>query len=142
MEVSREKILSNLKEADLYQLLQKYWIDIIDNNLTNSNSIIDWYVPSIDTWIEGKCRPRHWDALLIERSKWNALMQKENAFYINSTPKGIFVFDIKQLDEPVWDFNKMAKSTYFEGSSTKIEKDSGYFLISKSSFQLDQILIN
>jgi hypothetical protein len=142
MAVNREKILSNLKEADLFQLLQKYWTDIVDNNLTNPNSIIDWYVPTTNTWIEGKCRPKHWDALLIERSKWNALMQKENAYYINSTPKGIFVFDIKQLEEPIWDYNKMAKSTYFEGSGTKIEKDSGYYPISKASFQLDQILIN
>ena len=142
MAVNREKILSNLKEADLFQLLQGYWTSIIDLNKDNPNSEIDWYLQDENIFIEAKCRNKHWDHLLIERRKWNALMQKDNAFYINSTPKGIYVFDIKELEEPVWDYNTMAKSTYFEGSNTKIEKDSGYYPISKASFQLDQILIN
>ena len=140
--LNREKILSNLKEQDLFRLLQGYWTSLIDLNIDNPTSEIDWYVQDTNTFIEAKCRNKHWDLLLIERIKWNALVKKDNAYYINSTPKGIFVFDIKQLEEPVWDYNTMAKSTYFEGSGTKIQKDTGYFHINKASFQLDHILIN
>ena len=50
--------------------------------------------------IELKCRHTHYDELILEKDKYESLMQQANElgftpFYINSTPKGIYAFNLR-----------------------------------------------
>ena len=51
--------------------------------------------------IELKCRHTHYDNLLIEQEKYDALMQQAERlgftpFYVNATPKGIYAFNLNK----------------------------------------------
>lgn len=53
--------------------------------------------------------------------KYDSLLKHEwKTLYVNSTPQGIYLFDIKTLN-PVWITDKMPKQTEFE-SNYKIDK--------------------
>lgn len=52
--------------------------------------------------IELKCRTTHYDELLLEADKYEALISQAKAlgyapWYINSTPKGIYAFNLTKL---------------------------------------------
>jgi len=52
--------------------------------------------------IELKCRHTHYDDLLIEQEKYDALMQQAKRlgftpFYVNATPKGIYAFNLRKI---------------------------------------------
>ena len=76
--------------------------------------------------IELKCRGVHYDTLLIERKKYDALISKadENLdipIYINSTPKGVFRFNL-YLVKPKWEIQYHNKTTEFSVTK-KIPKE-------------------
>ena len=86
-------------------------------------------------YAELKCRRSHYDDLLIERSKYNALMERAKGwipFYICSTPKGVYSFNLKELRQPVWGESKLPKTTDFENND-KIVKTIGFLHISKAT---------
>tara|TARA_Y100000385_G_C13086746_1_gene636742 strand:+ start:946 stop:1326 length:381 start_codon:yes stop_codon:yes gene_type:complete len=77
----------------------------------------DCYSPGTKHRIELKCRRIHYDTLIIEKPKYEAIMKKckENndiPIYINSTPKGIFRFNLSNFD-PVWQTKYLNKTTDF-----------------------------
>jgi len=52
--------------------------------------------------IELKCRHTHYDELILEKDKYESLMAQAEAlgftpFYINSTPKGIYAFNLRKI---------------------------------------------
>ena len=52
--------------------------------------------------IELKCRHIHYDDLILEKDKYESLMQQAEAlgftpFYINSTPEGIYAFNLRKI---------------------------------------------
>ena len=52
--------------------------------------------------IELKCRHTHYDELILEKDKYEALMDRANdlgftPFYINSTPNGIYAFNLRKI---------------------------------------------
>ena len=52
--------------------------------------------------IELKCRQTHYDELILEKDKYEALMDRANdlgftPFYINSTPQGIYAFNLRKI---------------------------------------------
>jgi hypothetical protein len=49
-------------------------------------------------------------------------------FYINSTPSGIYSFDLTDMDEPQWHTHQMPATTEFENVD-KVEKVVGYLPI-------------
>ena len=67
--------------------------------------------------IELKCRKKHYDALIIEKKKYDALMEKCNdnldlPIYINSTPEGIYRFNLYFV-KPVWKKKQLRATTQF-----------------------------
>jgi hypothetical protein len=84
-------------------------------------------------FIELKCRQTHYIDLLIEQIKYRALIEQATdrnllPFYINSTPQGIYSFDLTEIAEPQWVTHLMPASTEFENKA-KVPKVVGYFLI-------------
>ena len=59
----------------------------------------DCYSPATYHRIELKCRGKHYDTLMLERKKYDAMLEKCNdnldiPIYINSTPNGIYRFNL------------------------------------------------
>jgi len=87
-------------------------------------------------YIELKCRATHYDTLLIEEMKYRKLITQAAErelvpFYINSTPAGIFSFDLLDLPEPVWFNHQMPATTEFDRVE-KVEKLVGYLPIEEA----------
>jgi len=85
----------------------------------------DCYSPHFYHRIELKCRGRHYDTLLIEKKKYDALHLKcsdtiDTPMYINSTPEGIYSFNLFEIN-PVWEVQFHNKTTHFT-ENHKIKK--------------------
>lgn len=87
-------------------------------------------------YIELKCRRTHYPTLLIEEMKYRKLITQAAErdlipFYINSTPEGIFAFDLMDLPEPEWIVQRMPQTTDFSRNH-KVDKLVGYFPIEEA----------
>ena len=118
-------ILFIMNEEILFRLIK---LRIPDLEKTNQFSYRDGYSAKYDLTIELKCRYKHYDNLLIEKMKYDKLIQHKKVFYINSTPIGIFSFDLKKLPEPLWQLDYMPKQTEFN-ETYDIQKMVGYLNI-------------
>ena len=81
-------------------------------------------------YIELKCRHTHYPDLLIERSKYTRLIDEAGfrvltPWYINSTPEGIWGFDLSRVPEPAWSDRRMPATTEFS-NTRKIMKLVGF----------------
>ena len=87
-------------------------------------------------YIELKCRYTHYPTLLIEEMKYKKLITQAAErdlypMYINSTPLGIYSFDLMDLPEPEWVTHKMPKTSEFANRS-KVDKLVGYLSIEEA----------
>ena len=84
-------------------------------------SAFDAYSSRYDCFIELKCRSKHYPSLLLEKKKFDSVTEDGPAYYICSTPKGIYSWKLDREDEPQWITKTMPKNTEF-GSKQKKEK--------------------
>jgi hypothetical protein len=105
-------------ELELFTYLK----DRYDHSLQRTQDIFDSYdCYTNKLFIELKCRTWHYDQLLIEKIKYDRLIKESDRLgktpiYINSTPKGIFGFKIKEI--PIeWIEKDLPKTTDFENRS-------------------------
>ena len=87
-------------------------------------------------YIELKCRHTHYPTLLIEEMKYRKLITQAAErdlipYYINSTPQGVFSFDLMDVAEPEW-FNHWMPATTEFSRSNKISKLVGYLPIEEA----------
>ncbi|MEN8887115.1 MAG: hypothetical protein ABF246_12060 [Winogradskyella sp.] len=109
--------MTNYKEKDLFEWLNKNHY----NTLVNSrNPISRWDCYDVETRnrIELKCRRKHYDTLLLEKAKYDALIKESNKhldvpIYINSTPKGIYLFNLLEV-ELKWYTKSLPATTEFQ----------------------------
>lgn len=103
-------------EKKLFDFLKdSYYTDLV--MARNPMSRWDCYSPSTKHRIELKCRRTHYDTLLLEKKKYDAMVMeclKHNdiPMYINSTPKGIYAFDLMSI-EPLWEVKSLRVTTDF-----------------------------
>jgi len=95
---------------------------INDLEKTSQFSYRDAYSKRFNLTIELKCRRTHYQDILIEKYKWDNLIRYKNIRYVNSTPKGVFSFDLKELPEPDWQDHKMPKQTDFQDRNFVFKK--------------------
>ena len=81
-------------------------------------------------YIELKCRHTHYPDLLIEQSKYVRLVDEAgfrvlDPWYINSTPEGIYAFDLSRVPEPAWSERWMPATTEFS-NTRKVVKVVGF----------------
>jgi hypothetical protein len=81
-------------------------------------------------YIELKCRHTHYPTLLIEEMKYRKLITQSAErdlipYYINSTPQGVYSFDLMDIAEPEWVTARMPATSEFSNKS-KVNKLVGY----------------
>lgn len=114
-----------MKEEDLFNyLLKTVYPDLVKSRRQFSKW--DCYSPNTTHRIELKCRGTHYDTLIIEKIKYDALILKARdnfdiPIYINSTPKGIYRFNLF-LVNPVWETRYLKKTTTFSNNN-KVPKE-------------------
>jgi hypothetical protein len=124
-----------MKEVDLFNFLK----ESLYPDLNKSEGIYDSFdciSVKAGHYIELKCRHAHYDTLLIEEMKYRKLITQAAErdlipFYINSTPLGVFSFDLMDVPEPVWFSHQMPATTEFDRVE-KVEKLVGYLPIEEA----------
>ena len=84
--------------------------------------------------IELKCRHTHYDELILEKDKYKSLVNRANdlgftPFYINSTPKGIYAFNLRII-KVKWTTKRLPSSTVDNGPA--IDKEVALLHIDKA----------
>jgi hypothetical protein len=105
--------LGELSEDQLFKLFQKEYPDIIDLNEENKLSPVDWYIPELDIHIEAKCRNKHFPTMYIEENKYLKLIKYNRCWYVNSTPEGIFAWDVHKLNNIIFREKLMTNTQQF-----------------------------
>lgn len=122
-------------ERELFNYLKETHISDLET-CRDEFSFYDCYSVDTNSDIELKCRKTHYDELLIEKSKYDNLLARALEFrtiplYINSTPFGVYVFNLTELPVPMWEERRMPKTTEFSNRE-KIVKVVGYLNIRDS----------
>ena len=119
-------------EEQLFQILKN---QLFPDLLKAKNQMSRWdcYSSSKKYRIELKCRKAHYPTLLLEKKKYDAMIlecAKHNdiPLYINSTPKGIFIFNLLKIN-PIWEINSKNPATTNFGSYNRIAKEVCYLNI-------------
>lgn len=118
-----------MKEQDLFDHLKGGWYpDLVKSE--NTYDTFDCISEEHKQYIELKCRHTHYPDLLIEKSKYTRLVAEAkerylDPWYINSTPQGIYAFDLTRVPEPDWSERWMPATTEFANTS-KIMKVVGF----------------
>lgn len=128
-------ITKDWKEVDLFNWLK----DNIYSDLVKSNNPLsrwDCYSPATGHRIELKCRKKHYDDLLLEKKKYDAMLKEvekhlDTPIYINSTPEGVFCFNLLKL-ECNWEVNYLNPATTQFGNRSRIPKEVTYINTNKS----------
>ena len=108
-----------LTEEILFRYLKRM---INDLEKTSQFSYRDAYSRRYNLTLELKCRRTHYQDILIEKYKWDNLIRYKNIRYVNSTPKGVFSFDLKELPEPDWQDQILRKETDFANRNFVFKK--------------------
>jgi hypothetical protein len=121
----RGRRLIYLREVELFEAIKSLYPDLEPLSATDRVDGI-----TSDAYIELKCRRTHYDTLLIEKKKWDYLAEIRartgaRTLYINSTPKGIYQFDLGALKEPEWLLKAMPAKTDFANTG-KVQKLCGF----------------
>lgn len=111
-----------MNEEELFNKLKEKLIPDLEKR--NPKSYRDGYSPSHNLSVELKCRRSDYEHLIIEKMKWDKLIIEPNVRYVNSMPRGIYSFDLKNIPEPIW-FDKMLPAQTDFDRKEKITKKVG-----------------
>jgi len=121
------------KEQDLFDWLKLKIPDLVKSS--DRFSVWDCYSESIKCRIELKCRRKHYNTLLIEKKKYDSMIAKcgsnETPVYLNSTPKGIYGWNLKNL-KIEWETNNLNPATTDFDRNKRIPKEVGYLNIKEA----------
>ena len=123
-----------LSELELLQFLQTNYLRDLKKS-PDQFSTHDCVSHQAQLLIELKCRRTHYEELLIEKKKFDALIARADelgylAAYINSTPLGIYAWSLSLLTID-WQTEQMPATTDFENAN-QIGKVVGFLPISKA----------
>lgn len=116
------------KEPQLFDYLKENYY----SDLEKSEEFDNWDCISLEAkmFIELKSRKTHYPDLLIEESKYQGLIlaagiRSLTPWYINSTPAGVWGFNLTDIPQPKWEEKWLPITTEFE-NRTKRTKLVGF----------------
>ena len=121
-------------EKELFEFIKSKYLPALEKSNGQYDSF-DCMCRCKNLYIELKCRHTHYDELLIEKSKHARLIDEARQnqmlpIYINSTPKGVWAFNLDKV-HITWKLkDNMPRTTEFENSE-RIIKEIGFISISK-----------
>ena len=124
--------MGGINEEQLFVLLKKRLFPDLEKFVGTFHNA-DCLTFEDKLYIELKCRRTHYDELMIEEYKYERLVNLAmdmdfNPVYINSTPEGVWAFNLGFL-LPRWeDRAGLPATTEFE-NTTKVTKSVGYLNI-------------
>jgi hypothetical protein len=123
-----------MSELELFNFLRENHIPDLQRS-EGQFARFDCSSQSAKLHIELKCRRSHYDTLLIEKKKFDNLIARSvqlqfSPCYINSTPQGIFAFNLL-ASNITWQSEQMPATTDFENSAT-VEKVVGFLPVSEA----------
>jgi hypothetical protein len=127
--------MNNWKESDLFNYLKEnVYFDLVKSK--NQMSRWDCYSPTSGHRIELKCRKRHYPTLLLEKKKYDAMIEEcekhlDIPIYINSTPEGVFSFNLHKI-YPTFEINNKNPATTQFYNTQRIEKEVTYLEINQA----------
>lgn len=106
------------REVELFEFLKERIPDLESGTATERFDAVSMHHRAI---FELKCRRTHYDDLMIEQSKWAklveiGLLRGFRAFYISSTPLGIYCWELDALKPPKWQMKALPNKTDFAHS--------------------------
>lgn len=115
-----------LKEPELFAYLKEfYYPDLVMSD--DKFSKYDCISKDLSLYIELKSRNTHYDDLIIEKIKFDAICEQARELdclplYINSTPEGIWKFHLDPTSPPTWEEKWLPQNTEFSsrGNKTKV----------------------
>jgi hypothetical protein len=113
-----------MTERELFDFLKTNYLPDLEL-VKDKFSFYDCFSKESRLIIELKCRREHYDTLMLEKYKYNKLIQYSSQAeirYISSTPKGIYSFNINELKDIKWTSGAMPMTTDFNRSQ-KIKKE-------------------
>ena len=119
-------------ESDLFNYLKdNFYPDLEWSEFSNSQ--YDCYSEWFDYDIELKCRNKHYDDLVIEKPKYEALLLRAKVHntqpvYVCQTPQGVFGFNLHHGEPISWETRGMPKTSHFSNRQF-IDKEVGYLHI-------------
>jgi hypothetical protein len=92
---------STMTEQGLFDYIKATYLEDLEKS-EHTYEYIDATSTGYRLTIELKCRHTHYDELILEKDKYESLMDRANdlgftPFYINSTPKGIYAFNLRKI---------------------------------------------
>ena len=120
--------MMEFKEPQLFDYLKENYY----SDLEKSEEFDNWDCISLEAkmFIELKSRKTHYPDLLIEESKYQGLIlaagiRSLTPWYINSTPAGVWGFNLTDIPQPKWEEKWLPITTEFE-NRTKRTKLVGF----------------
>jgi len=134
------KIL-DLTETTLFGVLSLIYVDLQKSEDVYAPA--DCYTLIDGLYMELKCRRIHYDALLLEKLKYDRLKEmadrrKMKPVYICSTPKGVWKFDLSEM-QLNWAVEQLPKTTDF-GNQELVSKVVTYLPVTFGRKLADQYL--
>ena len=119
--LQNRKKIKHLNEEDCMKLLKFIFPDIykIKTQEENDYDRIDYHVPSHNLFIDHKERERPFyqedGGMTLDKNKYDVLIKEDNGYILNSTPLGLFMWNVKLLVDIEWiNQDKSPVSTKFK----------------------------
>jgi hypothetical protein len=133
MEATGIKMADNLTEAKLFDYIKTRYLEDLEMS-SDAFEYIDATSHGYRLKIELKCRHTHYDELILEKDKYDSLVQQADKlgftpFYINSTPQGIYAFNLRKITI-TWTTKRLPASTF--NKAPAIDKEVAFLHIDKA----------
>ena len=120
--------IKDWKEEDLFNWLKAHIPDL--EKAKSRYSRHDCISKEKELFIELKCRRKHYNTLLIEKKKYDSILNKaiqnnSQAIYVNSTPEGIWYFNLKEITLN-WETNYLNPKTTDFTNNNRVPKEVSY----------------
>jgi len=124
---------STMTEQGLFDYIKAKYLEDLEKS-EHVYEYIDATSNGYRLTIELKCRHTHYDELILEKDKYESLVNRANdlgftPFYINSTPKGIYAFNLRII-KVTWTTKRLPSSTVDNGPA--IDKEVALLHIDKA----------